>query len=770
MAKKSSKRKKAATSKKSKALSWESYILIALMLSTLVLDFSNRDGFLGIRMLLFSMIGIAAAYYSYQNNIQLSISALPAKIFFGALIGFNLWTLVGLFYAAAPAETLFYLAKNGLILALLFILIILFNRKNNLLSSLTAFIILYGAIISIIGILQALDLGFLFIAGRPHPVGLSGNRNIYGAQIALLLPLLLYAYLKTKKAWKILALLAFGLAISALFFSQTRSAWLGAGVGFIIGYLLMLNQRAILPQEIWKSMRVVNMSIGAAVGTIILTIFLLAPKADLSLSIKNRLGSMLGVASETNDIASQNVSERIYMWGKTVEMIQDQPIIGVGGGNWRIIFPIYGLGTKVDPNIEYQPIRVRPHNYFLRVLSEQGIIGISFLIAIFYGIGQIARISLKHTNNSVSKLPLLVALSGLSIFIFDLLFSFSLERMETALLAVIYLAMVLSYFQKIQLQDSISNFKLSQPLSSLVLIILFAFSALFGFYRWKFDDHLFKVVAYDFQEAPYKMLEETTKGKNAIIKLGPVSDPLELQEARAHLKLKNFDQAIAASEIAEQYHPNNHRIFNTRGAAYLRSNRAKEALVHIEHALSLAPEYEPSLVNKVLCHFQLGNNEALDSALINLKVPTIYSFEDLPWKLKIRQAQESLEVRDLYHTINYVQKQLDQKATEIDLGPLVTLYNQYSSDSLFIADYISVIGDQALAEVQASKRYAPEMDQIRSNIGIARYILLTNRNNPAIIRVILENNHRTSMERLKTYEPSQFQTVKDVIAWVNERQ
>jgi len=56
----------------------------------------------------------------------------------------------------------------------------------------------------------------------------------------------------------------------------------------------------------------------------------------------------------------------------TIEMVKDNPVIGVGAGNWMINYPVYYAQYQ---GLEFKNWR-RPHNDYIWILAEKGFLGL----------------------------------------------------------------------------------------------------------------------------------------------------------------------------------------------------------------------------------------------------------------------------------------------------------------------------------------------------------------------------------------------------------
>ena len=64
---------------------------------------------------------------------------------------------------------------------------------------------------------------------------------------------------------------------------------------------------------------------------------------------------------------------RFAVWGRTIEMVRTNPVMGVGLGNWSVHYPRFDRGDRVT----FETAPERPHNELLEILTETGIIGLA---------------------------------------------------------------------------------------------------------------------------------------------------------------------------------------------------------------------------------------------------------------------------------------------------------------------------------------------------------------------------------------------------------
>ncbi|WP_083733474.1 O-antigen ligase family protein [Actinomadura sp. CNU-125] len=166
-----------------------------------------------------------------------------------------------------------------------------------------------------------------------------------------------------------------GLALlgAALVLALSRGTWLALGVAVVL--MLVLFDR-------WVAVK--TLACGAAL-TLLVGVF----AGGDSSAVTARARSMMGSVSEPD----QSVNDRYHLWAAAQRMWQDNPVMGVGVKNFAEYRDTYAgielsSGSEThDPVNGYlrQPL-LSPHNQYLLVLAEQGVVGLAGFAALFAAI------------------------------------------------------------------------------------------------------------------------------------------------------------------------------------------------------------------------------------------------------------------------------------------------------------------------------------------------------------------------------------------------
>jgi O-antigen ligase len=172
----------------------------------------------------------------------------------------------------------------------------------------------------------------------------------------------------------------------------TRAAWCafallgGVNVLFIVkgrtGYLILLALIAwFMVSTLQRSMRRVGKPLGwRHVGVVLLTMATLIMSAyHFSPRLHDRLGQVVSEyrAWQPNYGKDTSTGQRLDFYYNTLQIVQRQPLFGVGTGGFPEAFALQTQGTEV--------LKTRnPHNEYLMITAQTGVIGLAFLLYLFY--------------------------------------------------------------------------------------------------------------------------------------------------------------------------------------------------------------------------------------------------------------------------------------------------------------------------------------------------------------------------------------------------
>ena len=437
-----------------------------------------------------------------------------------------------------------------------------------------------GTVFSLIGILEFWGVDTSAIPSNGRPSSTFAYRNFAGTYLIALLPLAAFLVLRARK-WLDLGLgLTAGLLMSLfLVYTRSRGAWLGAVVGFgtmlalfLTSYGTWLDRRAVLRTRH-----------GLIALTCAALLFLsLAPVSPTIRSPHSREideGKTELLDAMTSFTAPGGSRGRWTLWSHTIDMISEHAILGVGLGNWKLIYPAY----DDDEMIRVGSAPERPHNDFLWIAAESGIPSLIayvwiLVVALFAGLSLIRR--REKSEHIVGAL-----ICGLIAVTVHSFFSFPRERVESSFFvwAVLGLISALTTQAPIRIDRRIPMLMPALAAACLAITSL----------EIRFDRALLGALQSLAGEDFIGLARHTGEGVGA----GPFDSRIFLLQNKVFQSQQNYTRAQEACLKGLQYHPNSPELYGDLGMAYARagdSNRAEQALLR---AIDLSPAQYQTLNN-----------------------------------------------------------------------------------------------------------------------------------------------------------------------------
>ncbi len=245
-----------------------------------------------------------------------------------------------------------------------------------------------------------------------------------------IIAILLFAKQMKQKKLFWASLIIFSVSLIAIFLVNYRYRFLTYGLGFILMWIYIPKERKVITK--WF------LSIGGILFALYLGISVIF--------FKSTIIDRFLMKSYSEDVVS--VERRFVMYNQAIDIFIQHPLLGVGLGNYKdnvqIVYSRYG-GRVYEPNYKIlQNVYAYPHNWYLTVLAENGVIGflvLTWLLATFLQIDvRLARI-LKN-----DELLIFASLSSISwLYLFANLFT----MMHVSLPMVIIFWSMRGYIERI---------------------------------------------------------------------------------------------------------------------------------------------------------------------------------------------------------------------------------------------------------------------------------------------------------------------------------
>jgi O-antigen ligase len=204
-----------------------------------------------------------------------------------------------------------------------------------------------------------------------------GQPNWAAAYISMLLPILFLSIFEKKSIWYFWAGL-FVVSFAGLWFTYSLSGLLSLGAG--MGVVLLMNKALVLEN---KKRAAIVLAVSLFVALLNLGLYLQRAE-DMLTDLKKVAVQTFSVYAENGNNLSDTGFIRTGMWEGTVKMIFSDPkitLIGIGPENFPYVFPRF-RPNSLNYSSEWDYILNKPHNYYLQLGAETGLIGLLTYIAL----------------------------------------------------------------------------------------------------------------------------------------------------------------------------------------------------------------------------------------------------------------------------------------------------------------------------------------------------------------------------------------------------
>lgn len=375
-------------------------------LSINIEEYTSSFGlFLPTEPLLFGLMLLLSAFQIKKGFIPLHLWRSPL---IWAILIYLIWLLISAITSSHPVVSFKYiLARLWFIVPILFFGPYFFQKRSNRAAFIWLFIIA-NVIVILYTLIHHSFYGFGEKEGHWVMSPFYKDHTIYGAIVALILPLAvgLYLYKKHNPLVQVTLISLIVIILVGLVLSYTRAAWLSVlgsiGIAIVLYYKISWKPIAIL----------------AGIAALIVIIRWDQIQMELERNkfehtteaFDERLQSAANISTDASNL------ERINRWSCAIEMFKQRPIMGYGPGTYAFEYAPFQRPENLTIISTNFGDMGNAHSEYLGALAETGLIGMLTLIAvvfaIFYtGITLYHRLPKTYKEDRIFVLSTIMALS-----------------------------------------------------------------------------------------------------------------------------------------------------------------------------------------------------------------------------------------------------------------------------------------------------------------------------------------------------------------------
>jgi len=416
------------------------YCLIPGVILLLLLAFFSFDSFV-LSIVFFTPLAVTIKELGINSDVDLSIPTepfmagvlllLPIYQFYGKIIDKKVlthpvtiviflqiaWMAFTCFTSQMPLVSFKYLiARLWFISTAYFMMSYLFKKKeSNVFKYLWLYIIPLAAVSAFITIQHA-SYNFDEHIADWIPSPFYNDHTAYGAALAMYIPPLigLLFMRRFNAVQKTILAICLTIILTGVVFSYARAAWLSLMVAVALTFVLYLKI---------KFRTIVITAITAAV------LFFVFQTQIILLLNQNSIASggdaSQDLASVTNIKTDDSNLERINRWSCALKMFQQRPLVGWGPGTYMFQYAPFQKNSERSLISTNAGTNGNAHSEYLGPLSEQGILGIVWVIALLFTVLNTGfRVVYNNKNKTQRTLAVLLITGLITYFVHGFLNNF----------------------------------------------------------------------------------------------------------------------------------------------------------------------------------------------------------------------------------------------------------------------------------------------------------------------------------------------------------
>jgi O-antigen ligase len=559
-------------------------------------------------------------FYLLQRRVQFVPNREQRMILISSALVL-LTTTLSLFQSLNKGEALSELLRLFVLYSLLYISMNVFSRSKTEPIFIARFASLALVILHCFALVQLFNVSDEYL--KTHHINLFSrivstlsNKNFFSEVMVILLPLPIFGFLYDERKFRFLHLFIVLLNLFFILILYSVSAWFAIAFStlFITGFYFLYgkkskaspsNSRFILP--------------GVMIVFFLLFFFIINP-------VRSHLTEKISAAKEywkNPDQLNKNLQEnnnsvfdRILLARNSFRMIKSHPVLGVGLNNWKLLFPAYGVGGTEVINTGAMNFE-HPHNDYLLIFSEQGLLGITAYL-VFFLLTFLFLLRKYKSADDAERRFLLVLLFILIAFFCLSLFSYPRSRIYSPALLLFFIGYLFSSTDK----QKDSKWVIKSELNTILLFISIAALAI-SFIRVKSDMAYKEMLIYKVKGNFPGLIIASEKVNETFSPVDIATTSAQWYLGMANFYSGNLKQALEHYQAAAVITPNHLRTLNDLATCYEQNGLPDSALFYYSRALLIAPAFNEARLNRVATYFNRGQlNDALkDIQQINVHQP-----------------------------------------------------------------------------------------------------------------------------------------------------
>lgn len=441
------------------------------------------------------------------------------------------------------------------------------------------------------------------------------NKNPFAYFLLLSLPFSIYGAIFYKKVWRIFSILIVLLTFAFIGILVSKGGWVATILFVAIClFLLYLYLFFLYSKETGKKLASwIKVSLIIAPIILLIAGLFVIKKTDIKVVkvVTEKFNQLINPEEALHYIYSidkpTSAQTRTLVWANTIEMVRDNPLLGVGPGQWRIVYAKYGLdGFDYELRNGSKHFQ-RTHNDFLWIVSETGLIGFLFYL-LMYGLVLVVAFKNMYAENDMKIRVLnMLIFSSLLAFVMVLFISFARERISHNLLYLLLMALVLVSKKNKEVKILQEKHKTILIGVGFIILILGSFNLKIAIDMVK-GENAARLIRIGMKQKNYPLVQRAIRSiEGSYYTMDAFAVPIPFYQGTIYSTQNKVIEAKKEFIKAYKIHPYHLQVLNNLGTSYDLTDKTNRALDYYQDALNISPRYKEALVNMSIVYYNLDD-------------------------------------------------------------------------------------------------------------------------------------------------------------------
>jgi tetratricopeptide (TPR) repeat protein len=276
----------------------------------------------------------------------------------------------------------------------------------------------------------------------------------------------------------------------------------------------------------------------------------------------------------------------------------------------------------------------RPHNDFLWILSQTGIIGFNLFVLFLFSVLVLFTKALRFIDTASFREAAL-CLSFIVGYYLISFFDFPMERIEHLIWIHILLALAYHHIRNTLQLKTFATIAVSRPVYMVALVLIVSISTL-GVFRYQGELNTRRMYDAKKAGATIEIKKLGQSAKNFAYTIDPTSIPIDWYIGNANAALGNYPEAKKDFLKAYHYNPYNRNVLNDLASAYSVNHNTDSAKILYQEASRISPRFDDPKLNLAAIYIKEGNVEKTSECLENM-------YHDSPRRTQYQKIVEAMK-------------------------------------------------------------------------------------------------------------------------------